>query len=192
MNTLKSILLGLLFMITLNNLVHAQKFIPEEWFGNYSGTMFLSSGTEGEQQEIQVNFEFKEVVKDSSWTYIMTYKSAELGDLTKNYLICKPFESPEHYYVLDELDGTKIDLSYRNDAFVSFFEVEGMFHASSLSKVSKNALRFELYGSFSAQPTNVTNAEIFGDSGASEGSITVASFNPVYCQTVTLHKTRKF
>ena len=178
-------------MFCANTSYLAQKFIPEEWFGNYAGTMYLSSGTEGEQQEIQVGFEFKEVVKDSSWTYIMTYKSPELGELTKNYLICKPFGSAASYFILDELDGTKIDLSYRNNAFVSFFEVDGMFHASSLSKISKNTLRFELYGSFSSQPTNVTNAELIDDLGNNNGTITVASFNPIYCQTVSLKKTRK-
>ncbi len=169
----------------------AQQFSPENWIGKYVGTMLLSSGTEGEQQEIEVSFDLKEVVKDSSWTYIMTYKSEELGELTKNYLICKPYGAPKHYFVLDELDGTKIDMSFRNDAFISFFEVDGMFHASSLAKISKNTLRFELYGSFNTQPTNVTNAEFIDDLGNNNGTITVASFNPIYCQTVTLKKNRK-
>lgn len=191
MNLKAFILVAIAIICSCKQKTLAQKFTPDNWIGNYSGTMFLSSGIEGEQQEIGVNFDFKEVVKDSSWTYIMTYKSKELGELTKNYLICKPAGSPPHYFVLDELDGTKIDLSYRNDAFVSFFEVDGMFHASSLGKISKNTLRFELYGSFSAQPTNVTNAEVFDDLGNSGGNITVASFNPIYCQTVLLKKKRK-
>jgi hypothetical protein len=178
-------------LLCSNCVLFAQQFNPEEWFGKYAGTMYLSSGDKGEQQEIEVNFEFKEVVKDSSWTYIMTYKSPELGELTKNYLICKPFGSPDSYFVLDELDGTKIDLSYRNNAFLSFFEVDGMFHQSSLSKISKNTLRFELFGSFSSQPTNVTNADLIDEQGNNSGTITVASFNPIYCQTVTLKKTRK-
>jgi hypothetical protein len=189
---LKAFILAAITIICSNKqMTMAQKFTPDNWIGNYNGTMFLSSGTEGEQQEIEVSFDFKEVVKDSSWTYIMTYRSEELGEITKNYLICKPIGSPPHYFVLDELDGTKIDLSYRNEAFVSFFEVDGMFHASSLAKISKNTLRFELYGSFSSQPTNVTNAEILDDLGNNSGTITVASFNPIYCQTVVLKKNRK-
>ena len=187
----KSTLLTFIVLLCSNCVLFAQQFNPEEWFGKYAGTMYLSSGDKGEQQEIEVNFEFKEVVKDSSWTYIMTYKSPELGELTKNYLICKPFGSPDSYFVLDELDGTKIDLSYRNNAFLSFFEVDGMFHQSSLSKISKNTLRFELFGSFSSQPTNVTNADLIDEQGNNSGTITVASFNPIYCQTVTLKKTRK-
>ena len=191
MKSRKSALVKLIVLLCINCNLFAQQFKPEEWFGKYTGTMYLSSGTESEQQEIQVGFEFKEVVKDSSWTYIMTYNSAELGMLTKNYLICKPFGSPGSYFVLDELDGTKIDLSFRNNAFVSFFEVDGMFHASSLSKISKNSLRFELYGSFSSQPTNVTNADLVDEQGNTNGTVTVASFNPIYCQTVTLKKSRK-
>jgi hypothetical protein len=191
MNLKAFILVAIAIICSGKQMTLAQKFTPENWIGTYSGTMFLSSGTEGEQQEIAVSLDFKEVIKDSSWTYIMTYKSEELGELTKNYLICKPAESPPHYFVLDELDGTKIDLSYRNDAFVSFFEVDGMFHASSLAKIAKNTLRFELYGSFSSQPTNVTNAELIDDLGNNSGSITVASFNPIYCQTVLLKKNRK-
>jgi hypothetical protein len=52
-------------------------------------------------------------------------------------------------------------------------------------------LRFELFGSFSSQPTNVTNADLIDEQGNNSGTITVASFNPIYCQTVTLKKTRK-
>ena len=191
MNSSRLIFIFLSVLCIGNKYALAQEFTPENWIGKYSGTMFLSSGTEGEQQEIEVSFDFKEIVKDSSWTYIMTYKSEELGELTKNYVICKPFGSPIHYFVLDELDGTKIDLSYRNEAFVSFFEVDGMFHASSLAKISKNTIRFELYGSFSSQPTNVTNAELLDDLGNNTGTVTVASFNPIYSQTVTLKRNRK-
>jgi hypothetical protein len=191
MKNRKSALFIFILLLFSNFALFAQQFKPEDWFGKYEGIMFLSSGNTGEQQEIQVGFEFKEIVKDSSWTYIMSYKSPEIGELTKSYVICKPYGSPKSYFILDELDGTKIDLSYRNDAFVSFFEVDGMFHASSLSKISKNALRFELYGSFSSQPTNVTNADLIDEEGTNSGTITVASFNPIYCQTVTLKKTRK-
>ena len=62
---------------------------------------------------------------------------------------------------------------------------------TQIAEISKNTLRFELYGSFSSQPTNVTNAELLDDLGNNNGTITVASFNPIYCQTVSLKKTRK-
>jgi hypothetical protein len=167
-----------------------QIFNAEDWCGNYSGKMLLSSGYTGEQIEIDVAFEFKEIVKDSSWTYIMTYTDEKNDKLTKTYRIIKPENSPVSKFILDELDGTLIDMSYRNKSFLSFFEVEGMFHSSSLSLINKNTLRFEIYGSFSREPSRVTEAMMYEES-ETKGTLTVASFCPAYSQTVFLKRKRK-
>lgn len=168
--------LSFLGIVLLTSKLIAQDFNPIQWIGNYNGVMNLSSGKNN--QTINVEFEFKEVKKDSSWTYIMKYKRPGQDELVKDYTI-KRLQG--NTFVLDEKDGILIDLPYRNGAFLSLFEVDGMIHSSSMS-LTENGIRLELFGSMIDKPSRVA------ENIQEEQKFIVNSFAPSYAQTVFLRK----
>lgn len=168
----------LIGIISLFGNLHAQEFNPSEWIGNYNGVMNLSSGKNN--QTINVAFEFNEVKKDSSWTYIMKYKRPGQDELVKDYKINR---LKSNTFVLDEQDGILIDLPYRNGAFLSLFEVDGMIHSSSMS-LTENGIRLELFGSMIDKPSRVA------ENSQDEQKFVVNSFAPSYAQTVILRKVK--
>lgn len=155
---------------------NAQVFNPNEWMGKYAGTMQLSSGKQ--TQTIEVEFDFTEVKKDSIWTYTMKYIPTGKDPITKDYRIKR---IAENIFVLDEQDGTLIDLPYRNGAFLSIFEVEGMVHSSSMA-LSEKGIRLELFGAMIDKPSRSTQTT------EKENPLTVNSYSPTYAQTVFLKR----
>lgn len=155
----------------------AQSFIPSDWIGNYEGNMSLSSA--GGSQTVQIAFNFQEIKKDSIWTYTMKYIRPGQDALVKDYRIVK---QPNGSFVLDEQDGILIDLPYRNGAFLSIFEVDGMVHCSSMSKIERG-IRLELFGADISRPSKTTQSV-----DEKNQAFVVNSFAPSYAQTVVLAK----
>ncbi|NBX81307.1 MAG: hypothetical protein EBQ94_13210 [Flavobacteriales bacterium] len=58
--------LTFLFLFVSASTLFAQAF-PEGWLGKYEGTMEIINGEN--KQTVTLDFEMKELVKDSSWTY---------------------------------------------------------------------------------------------------------------------------
>ena len=167
------VVVGIIFLL---GDLYAQEFNPAEWIGTYKGVMNLSSGKNN--QTVNVEFEFKEVKKDSSWTYIMRYKRPAQEELVKDYKINR---LQGNAFVLDEQDGILIDLPFRNGAFLSLFEVDGMIHSSSMSR-NENGIRLELFGAMIDKPSRSAQ------STQEEQKFVVNSFAPSYAQTVLLKK----
>lgn len=154
----------------------AQVFNPSEWIGKYAGTMNLSSGKNS--QTVAVEFDFIEVKKDSIWTYTINYIVEGKDPLMKDYRIKR---ITGNTFVLDEQDGVLIDLPFRNGAFLSIFEVEGMVHSSSMSLTDKG-IRLELFGAMIDKPSRSTQTN------EKENPLKVNSYAPSYAQTVLLKR----
>lgn len=172
----------LLFAI-LPSLLFSQDFNADSWIGKYAGTMKLSN-LNGWNDEVNVEFEFKEITKDSVWTYTMCYKSEQLGELIKDYRIIRPAGNVKSAFKLDEQDGIVIDMTFMNNSFFSIFEVEGMIHTSSMQLVG-TTIRFEMFGGDLLTPTNVTTSLPEGESNE---TYKVSSYKPSYAQTVYLKR----
>lgn len=176
-------ILSLMLLLVFTNTVFSQDFDADSWIGKYAGTMQLSS-INGWKDEVQVEFEFSEVIEDSVWRYTMCYKSEKLGEMIKDYRILKAIGSVKSEFKLDEQDGIVIDMTYMNHSFFALFEVEGMIHTSSMC-LQGSTIRFEMFGSNLESPTNITTSEPLGDSNE---TYTVSSYKPSYAQTVSLKK----
>lgn len=176
-------ILSLLFILFFTNTVFSQDFDADSWVGKYAGMMQLSS-INGWKDEVHVEFEFSEVIKDSVWTYAMCYKSEKLGEMVKDYRIIKVNGTVKSAFKLDEQDGIVIDMTYMNNSFFAMFEVEGMIHTSCMS-LQETTIRFEMFGSNLESPSNITTSEPLGDSNE---SYTVSSYKPSYAQTVMLER----
>lgn len=174
-----------IFLISLLSLFNgsSQEFNPSLWIGKYAGIMQITSTT-GIIDEVAVEFEFKEVTKDSVWTYRMCYKNEKYGEMFKDYRIIQPSDSIQNNFKLDELNGIIIDLTYFNNSFFSLFEVLGTIHTCSMS-LEEDIIRFEMFGGNLFNPTIITNSIPEGDDNE---TYKVTSFKPSYNQKVYLKR----
>lgn len=148
---------------------------PEGWTGKYTGTMEIINGEN--KQTVAVDFEMKELQKDSAWSYIMTYKPIGKDAIVKDYIIKRTGAS--WTFLLDEKDGILIDMRLMGNILYDFYEVNGMFFTSRLSK-EKKGLYFELMGGLKSD---------FRKSETIENEMTeVYAYPPTFVQRVQLKK----
>ena len=166
--------LTFLFLFVSISSLFSQAF-PEGWLGKYSGTMEIINGMN--KQEVAVEFELLELKKDSTWSYKMTYKTSNQASLVKDYLLKRSGAS--WTFLIDEKDGIQIDVRLMGNVFYDFYEANGMFFASRLSKVKKG-LFFELMGGMKSDFRKTTT----GISEITE----VYSYPPAFVQRVQLKK----
>jgi hypothetical protein len=166
--------LTFLFILLSISSLFSQAF-PEGWTGKYAGTMEIINGES--KQEIAVEFEMKELQKDSAWSYIMTYKPSGKEAMVKDYVIKRTGAS--WTFLLDEKDGILIDMRLMGNILYDFYEVNGMFFTSRLSK-EKKGLYFELMGGMKSD---------FRKSSTGVSEITeVYAYPPAFVQRVQLKK----
>lgn len=170
---------SLIFAFTFISLnLFAQKF-PKDWIGTYSGTMVIGS-IERPNDSIFVAFDLHEIDKDSSWSYLMTFKSEKYGEIVKDYVIRKKAHSTT--FLLDEKDGILIDMSLFDHSFYSVFELGETMYISTLSRVS-DGIYFDLF----IVPR--TNPLISAPESEEEGNkIEVVSYKTTMHQTALLKK----
>jgi hypothetical protein len=150
---------------------------PEQWLGHYTGTMRLSNA-DTPDDSLEVSLDIMEVKKDSVWTYSMHYHSAKYGTMEKNYHIVRTVDGKG--FVMDELNGIKIQMSYMNDCFYEYFEVDGMLYSTSIRRIAGGIL-FDLFGA-STQPTLETDSE----PDQNNTVFKVLSMKPSFAQSVLL------
>jgi hypothetical protein len=167
------------FLLLLILFISTSSFgqFPEGWLGHYGGTMHLSNGL-NPIDSLEVSLDILEVKKDSVWTYTMHYYSEKYGSIEKNYHIVRSNDGLS--YQMDELNGIKIDMSYLNNCFYEFFEVDNMLYATTMRQINGGIL-FEIFGS-SNEPSNET------DSQPDENNTVykVFSMKPTFAQSVLL------
>jgi len=132
--------LSFLFILLSISSLFSQAF-PEGWLGKYAGTMEIINGMN--KQEVVVDFELLQLKKDSNWSYKMTYKAPGQATQVKDYLLQRSGAS--WTFLIDEKDGVLIDVRLMGNIFYDFYEANGMFFTSRLSK-EKKGLFFELMG----------------------------------------------
>lgn len=167
---------SLLFLSILLSVNSFGQF-PKDWLGHYGGTMYLSSGN-NPTDSLEVTLDILEIKKDSVWTYSMHYYSNKYGSIEKNYHIVKSSDGLN--YQMDELNGIKIDMSYMNNCFYEFFEVDNMLYSTTMRHINGGIL-FEIFGA-SIVPSNET------DSNPDENNTVykVFSMKPTFAQSVLL------
>lgn len=150
---------------------------PEGWLGHYAGTMYISNKTYP-TDSLEVSLDIIEIKKDSAWTYSMHYFSQKYGSIEKNYHIIRSSDGLN--YKMDELNGIKIDMSYMNNCFYEFFEVDNMIYATTMRQINRGIL-FEIIGA-SNEPSSETDS--FPDENNTVYK--VFSMKPSFAQSVFL------
>ncbi len=143
---MKNIILVLCFFSLLSSSIaqiNSYDF-PEDWIGEYTGTMLMYYPTASRVDTSDVFFELKELVSDSLWTYTMSYDSQKYGQSTKDYLIVKPSEDHQQLYHLDEKDGIIIEMRLMANTFYSNFSVMGSYLSSRMERV-EGGIAFEIF-----------------------------------------------
>ncbi|MGB0837360.1 MAG: hypothetical protein ACPGRE_04615 [Flavobacteriaceae bacterium] len=141
MNKLIKITLVFLFF---QGSLFGQNTFPSKWLGEYSGTMKISS-LKGKPQQLKVNFEIKEIIKDSLWSHKMVFTAPDESVVTKDYRIKRLSKDNAKDYVLDEQNGLEIELSYLDDCFYSMYTVMGTTYVSTLRRINSDLL-WDLFG----------------------------------------------
>lgn len=176
---MKHICCLLFVLLTLTS--YSQEF-PNDWTGFYAGEMII--GFDGRPNDTaQVEFEMLPLEEGKRWSYKMTFKSKQYGDIVKNYetRLIKDSTGRE-VYVLDELDGILIDVTPMNECTYDMFEVMGQIFSVSMCHDGEG-IRYEIFGSLK-EGKRVTNSE-----PDSQGqSFEVTSYKPILHQTVYLKR----
>ncbi len=153
---------------------YCQEF-PYGWLGYYSGEMKISSGRGS--STLPVTLEIREKIKDSIWSYKMTYQSPN-GDVNKDYHIIKKSDAQ---FIMDE-GGIKIGMKYMDNTFFDYYQLDSMYFTSTLRKIDAKTLAFDIYGgSLKEKDRQTTN----------EDSFFVHSYVPTFVQSVKLKRRRK-
>lgn len=174
---MKLIIIVLFFLSS--ELTHAQ--FPETWIGKYSGTMYLNS-IETPKDSVTVTLEIVELIKDSSWTYTMGYKSEKFGNILKDYEILKSSKDNKTDYLMDEKNGIIIEMTFFDDTFYEFFEVANMIYSTRLSK-RQNNIEFEIIGT----QNEATKSSLSAPQDEEEFTqFEVKSYKPIFAQKVLL------
>ncbi len=167
----------LIFFLLLSGLSFSQQF-PEDYTGNYAGQMIISS-LHGQRDTVEVDFAFKELIPDSSWTYTMVFQSSRYGDITKDYLLKKKTTGQSMHFLLDEQNGIVMEMTYLNECLYGMYEVQDQFYISTL-RIQENALLYDL---MIAPKQNATQSVYSEDD-----TFKVDSYKPVMQQTVLLSR----
>lgn len=178
-------IIGILFVMGFGTL-KAQQFEPSDWIGEYSGIMTLNNAGSA-PFTLHIDFTFKELKKDSAWTYTMCYNSDRFGEMIKDYKILKaPDKDPTHF-LMDEQNGIIMDLTFMNNGFYEFFEIEGIEGSlfSTVLKMQEDGIYFEIFGSSNA-PERTSHLDANEESPAMD----VKSYRPTFTQSVLLKKKR--
>ncbi|MFN5910569.1 MAG: hypothetical protein ACK45H_04450 [Bacteroidota bacterium] len=153
---------------------------PERWLGNYAGTMNLSNAG-APDDSLEVSLDIMEVQPDSVWTYSMHYHHPKYGAIEKNYHIVRAADGKG--FIMDERNGILIQMSYMNDCFYEYFEVDGMLYSTTMRRIAGGIL-FEIFGA-SNQPSLKTDSEPDENNTVYK----VLSMKPTFAQSALLMPT---
>ena len=168
------------FVIGIMNSVSAQ--FPKTWIGKFAGTMTIST-LDAPNDSVSVTLEISELKQDSVWTYQMHYFSEKYGKIEKNYQIVRT-DNKWQRFIMDELNGIELQMSYLNDSFYEFFEVEGTLYATTTRMIG-NTLLFEIFGT----PRNSAKEMVSHPNGNDE-VYTVTTMPATFVQSVILLRIR--
>jgi hypothetical protein len=122
----------------------SQNEFPESWIGTYSGNMLIANPNVA-LDTAEIEFEFIELIKDSAWTYKMTFHSKKYGNIVKDYVIRSESEGDKENLILDELNGIYMEMTLLNGTLYGMYEVMGYMYIVSMRKIGDDLL-YDLFG----------------------------------------------
>ena len=138
------------------------------------------------KDSVVVTLEIVELIKDSAWTYTMGYKSEKFGNILKDYQILKSSKENKTEYLMDEKNGILIEMTFFDDTFYEYFEVENMIYSTRLSK-RQNNIEFEIAGA----QNEATKTSLSAPQDEEEFTqFEVKSYKPLFAQKVLLKPIR--
>ena len=146
----------------------AQNPSLQDWKGTYEGTMQVY-GRGKLQTELPVDLFIAEIPNSNRLTWKMTYYEP-FGILVKDYQMVPPMDQSNRY-ILDEMDGTKIDCYVYGNLISSCFKTEGITICDTYIKQGDGIYM-----------------ELFGGVYPGEGSPEIKSLDIQFLQTVNLQK----
>lgn len=170
------------FCVLSLNFVGAQTTFPKNWVGQYEGEMILNSAGRPSSR-VSVELDLHEVEKDSVWTYTMKYNSEKFGEMTKDYRIARVIKGDSVHFVLDELNGIIMELTFMNNCFYGNYEVMGTLYSTTLRKTNDDNIIFELFAGSMAQP-KIT----YADNEEGKDPIEAKSYKSMIAQSVVLSR----
>lgn len=169
----------LVFLILNLIYLNANAQFPQAWIGNYSGTMTISN-LGAPTDSVKVTLVIGELKKDSVWSYQMHYFSNRYGKIEKNYQIVRTDDNWQNF-IMDELNGIELQMSYMNDSFYEFFEVDKILYATTTRKMG-NTILFEIFGA----PKD-SGKEMYSEQQADEKVYVVTTMPATFAQSVILY-----
>ena len=176
----------LLYLLFSSTLALCQN-IPSSWLGTYRGTMYLYSKSSNPYGEVPVQLVFKELEKDATWSYKMTYASpGQPGYVVKDYRI----ELVHDTLFMNEGEGIVLPMKLFGECLMDFYsikdsEVSETYMGSQLCRTAKGILEFKVFGG-SLRP--LSSKEIVD---VQDGTFGLSTYDLGFFQSVVLKKVKK-
>lgn len=132
-NEMKYVLI-LIFLVSVINIVSAQENFPNAWIGDYEGEMtigYLDKPT----TTAQVSYSLQEIMSDSVWSHKMTFYSDEYGEVVKDYVIRANKKGDHVNFILDEMNGIQMEMSFMNGCLYGIFSVGESYYSTTFRKL---------------------------------------------------------
>ncbi|MEO1054900.1 MAG: hypothetical protein AAFX87_29975, partial [Bacteroidota bacterium] len=162
----------------------AQGKFPESWIGNYEGEMKIGY-YDKPGMLTQVKYSLQEIIKDSVWSHKMIFNSEQYGKVIKDYVIRASKRGDHVNFILDELNGVEMEMSFMNDCFYSFFMLNESSYTTTFRRLSDGSLLWDLY----VTPHGTKKVDVIASGeGEQKRTFEVSSFKPSLHQTVIFRK----
>jgi len=147
----KHLILIVLFLMiaSLNGVVTAQD-LKEEWYGRYKGPLQIWQGGTI-VQELSMEFEFKPIVVDSNWTWVIIYEKDGQTDRREYELVRTDIVGR---YQIDEKNGIILDADLNDRVLFSRFDLGGTWIIATY-RFGIDNLEFEIFSGTGA-PSRLT------------------------------------
>jgi len=181
---MKNILTFILFLAAGFNFTYSQVSnndfqFPQDWLGNWEGTLTIYSST-GKQQELPMMLKNSATENDSIFNWVIVYGQDSLAD-ERNYLL-KVIHQPSNHYVVDEQNGIILDGWVFDNEFVSIFDVMG-------NQITTRYKRNGEYMDFDIIMNKIDIFQVSGDTIINGENIPeVNSYRPLVSQKARLTK----
>ena len=120
---------------------YSQDNFPDSWVGNYKGKLEIYAvDSVALQLKMELNIQKTSIDSLYNWTIIYDFKGQK--DIRPYEL--KRVNTKKGIYQIDEKNSIVIDAFYRNKIFTSFFEVMDTFIIATYTKISDDAIVFEI------------------------------------------------
>ncbi len=180
---MKNLSLFILLIVIIYN-TSAQSNFPEAWVGNYEGEMTIGY-FDKPTTTAQVSYSLQEIITDSVWSHKMIFYSDEYGEVVKDYVIRANKKGDHVNFILDELNGIEMEMSFMNNCLYGIFTVSENYYSTTFRKLPDESLLWDLY--VTPQDSKKVDA-IESGTGAEKKTFEVTSFKPSLHQTVVFKK----